>query len=131
MGSINPVVDLRRRLVIGIGGLTSEVGKTTLMCELLQAFPEWGAIKTTRGHYRSCGKDPQPCCISHLLQDVADKQRASEFLSKKDPRKAYRDWPVFAPDQLIRLISLMREVKATAGMRRQTIGSLRASWPVA
>jgi len=85
------------------------------------------AIKTTRGHYRSCGKDPLPCCISHLLQDVADKQRASEFLSKKDPRKAYRDWPVFAPDQLIRLISLMREVKATAGMRRQTIGSLRAS----
>jgi hypothetical protein len=27
----------------------------------------WEAIKTTRGHYRSCGKDPQSCCVSHLL----------------------------------------------------------------
>ena len=56
-----------RPLVIGIGGYTSDVGKTTLMCELLAAFPGWEAIKTTRGHYRSCGKDPHACCVSHLL----------------------------------------------------------------
>jgi molybdopterin-guanine dinucleotide biosynthesis protein len=54
-------------IVVGIGGYTSEVGKTTLLCELLRAFPGWEAIKTTRGHYRSCGKDPHACCVSHLL----------------------------------------------------------------
>jgi molybdopterin-guanine dinucleotide biosynthesis protein len=54
-------------IVIGIGGFASEVGKTTLLCELLRAFPGSEAIKTTRGHYRSCGKDPHACCVSHLL----------------------------------------------------------------
>jgi len=57
-------------VVIGVGGFTSNVGKTTLLCELLQAFPGWEAIKTTRGHYRSCGKDPHACCVSHLLGDA-------------------------------------------------------------
>lgn len=56
-------------IVVGIGGYSSEVGKTTLLCELLRAFPGWEAIKTTRGHYRSCGKDPHACCVSHLLGD--------------------------------------------------------------
>ena len=54
-------------IVIGVGGFASSVGKTTLLCELLRAFPGWEAIKTTRGHYRSCGKDPHACCVSHLL----------------------------------------------------------------
>ncbi|HKO42113.1 MAG TPA: hypothetical protein VJU84_02400 [Pyrinomonadaceae bacterium] len=58
-----------RPLIVGVGGLTSEVGKTTLLCKLLEMFPGWEAIKTTRGHYRSCGKDPHACCVSHLLQD--------------------------------------------------------------
>ena len=56
-------------VVIGVGGFNSDVGKTTLMCELLKAFPGWEAIKTTRGHYRSCGKDPHSCCVSHLLSE--------------------------------------------------------------
>lgn len=56
-------------VVIGVGGFTSNVGKTTLLCELLKAFPGWEAIKTTRGHYRSCGKDPHACCVSHLLSE--------------------------------------------------------------
>jgi hypothetical protein len=56
-------------LIVGVGGLSSNCGKTTLMCELLRAFPGWEAIKTTRGHYRSCGKDPESCCVSHLLSD--------------------------------------------------------------
>lgn len=60
---------LPRPTIIGVGGFTSEVGKTTLLCDLLRAFPGWEAIKTTRGHYRSCGKDPQACCVSHLLAD--------------------------------------------------------------
>ena len=56
-------------IIIGVGGFTSDVGKTTLLCELLRAFPGWEAIKTTRGHYRSCGKDPEACCVSHLLSE--------------------------------------------------------------
>jgi molybdopterin-guanine dinucleotide biosynthesis protein len=60
---------MRDPFVIGVGGFTSNVGKTTLICELLRAFPGWEAIKTTRGHYRSCGKDPQTCCVSHLLSE--------------------------------------------------------------
>ena len=58
---------MSRPIVIGVGGFASNVGKTTLLCQLLQAFPGWEAIKTTRGHYRSCGKDPHACCVSHLL----------------------------------------------------------------
>jgi len=60
---------MRHPIIIGIGGFTSNVGKTTLLCELLKAFPGWEAIKTTRGHYRSCGKDPKACCVSHLLSE--------------------------------------------------------------
>lgn len=58
-----------RPMIVGIGGLTSEVGKTTLLSKLLGAFPGWEAIKTTRGHYRSCGKDPHMCCVSDLLSE--------------------------------------------------------------
>ena len=56
-------------IIICIVGYTSNVGKTTLLCDLLKAFPGWEAIKTTRGHYRSCGKDPKACCVSHLLSE--------------------------------------------------------------
>ena len=75
-----------RPLVIGIGGYTSNVGKTTLLCELLAAFPGWEAIKTTRGHYRSCGKDPVACCVSHLLsaEPVVRSGREANYEAGKD-----------------------------------------------
>jgi molybdopterin-guanine dinucleotide biosynthesis protein len=57
------------RATIAVSGFSSNAGKTTLVCELLRAFPGWEAIKMTRGHYRSCGKDPHACCVSHLLRD--------------------------------------------------------------
>ncbi len=57
------------RITVAVGGFSSEVGKTTLLCELLRAFPGWEAIKMTRGHYRSCGKSAHACCVSHLLKD--------------------------------------------------------------
>jgi hypothetical protein len=56
-----------RPTIISISGFSSNVGKTTLMCEMLKRFNGWEAIKISRGHYRSCGKDPQACCISPLL----------------------------------------------------------------
>jgi molybdopterin-guanine dinucleotide biosynthesis protein len=58
-----------RRTVVSISGLSSDTGKTSLICELLASTPGWEAIKVTRGHYRSCGKDPHACCVSHLLSD--------------------------------------------------------------
>jgi len=55
--------------IVAVSGLSSNTGKTTLVCELLKRLPGWEAIKLTRGHYRSCGKDPKGCCVSDLLRD--------------------------------------------------------------
>jgi hypothetical protein len=55
--------------IVTVSGTCSEVGKTTLVCELLGRLPGWAAIKVTRGHYRSCGRDPDTCCVSGLLGD--------------------------------------------------------------
>ncbi len=74
------------RTVVAVGGFSSEVGKTTLLCEFLRAHPGWEAIKMTRGHYRSCGKDPHACCVSHLLGDkpVIRSGHAQTYAPDKD-----------------------------------------------
>jgi molybdopterin-guanine dinucleotide biosynthesis protein len=59
----------RHPFIVAVSGLSSNTGKTTLACELLKELPGWEAIKLTRGHYRSCGKDPSGCCVSDLLRD--------------------------------------------------------------
>jgi molybdopterin-guanine dinucleotide biosynthesis protein len=71
---------------VAISGFSSNAGKTTLVCELLRAFPGWEAIKMTRGHYRSCGKDPHACCVSHLLKDepVVRSGHAETYAPGKD-----------------------------------------------
>jgi molybdopterin-guanine dinucleotide biosynthesis protein len=71
---------------IAISGFSSDAGKTSLLCELLRAFPGWEAIKITRGHYRSCGKDPHACCVSHLLQEepVIRSGREETYTPGKD-----------------------------------------------
>ena len=86
---MNSFSNNNRLTIIGIGGLTSEVGKTTLLCNLLSAFPGWEAIKTTRGHYRSCGKDPHTCCVSDLLSEeaVVRSGRESTYAAGKDTGK--------------------------------------------
>jgi molybdopterin-guanine dinucleotide biosynthesis protein len=75
-----------RPIIVAVGGFASEVGKTTLMCRLLKSLPAWEAIKTTRGHYRSCGKDPHACCVSHLLGDepVVRSGREQTYAPGKD-----------------------------------------------
>lgn len=77
---------MSRPLIVAVGGFASNVGKTTLMCDLLRARPGWEAIKTTRGHYRSCGKDPLACCVSHLLSDapVVRSGRDETYTDGKD-----------------------------------------------
>lgn len=59
----------QRPTIIAVSGLSSNTGKTTLVCDLLERLPGWEAIKLTRGHYRSCGRDPQGCCVSDLIRD--------------------------------------------------------------
>jgi molybdopterin-guanine dinucleotide biosynthesis protein len=58
-----------RPIIVAVSGLSSNTGKTTLACELIKHLPGWEAIKLTRGHYRSCGKDPSGCCVSDLLRE--------------------------------------------------------------
>ena len=74
------------RTTVAISGFSSDAGKTTLLCELLNAFQGWEAIKITRGHYRSCGKDPHACCVSHLLGDepLVRSGRAETYTPGKD-----------------------------------------------
>jgi hypothetical protein len=74
------------RTTVAISGFSSDAGKTTLLCELLGAFPGWEAIKITRGHYRSCGKDPHACCVSHLLgeEPLVRSGRAETYARGKD-----------------------------------------------
>ena len=56
------------------------------MCELLQRLPGWEAIKLTRGHYRSCGRDPKGCCVSDLIREhpVIRSGRAANYEIGKD-----------------------------------------------
>jgi molybdopterin-guanine dinucleotide biosynthesis protein len=75
-----------RPTIIAVGGFNSNSGKTTLVCELLRALRGWEALKMTRGHYRSCGKDPHACCVAHLLSDepVVRSGRAETYAPGKD-----------------------------------------------
>jgi molybdopterin-guanine dinucleotide biosynthesis protein len=81
------ISDFRR--VVVIAGTSSNVGKTTLLCDLLRELTRnesWEAIKLTRGHYRSCGKDPSACCVSHLLSDqpTVRSGRGGTYAAGKD-----------------------------------------------
>ncbi|MFL6230510.1 MAG: hypothetical protein ACJ741_17190 [Pyrinomonadaceae bacterium] len=71
---------------VAVGGFTSNSGKTGLVCELLRAFPGWEAIKVSRGHYRSCGRDPHACCVSPLLgeEPTLRSGRAETYAPGKD-----------------------------------------------
>src|SRR5258707_10908186 len=77
---------INRPGVVAVSGFSSNVGKTTLVCELLRQLPGWEAIKLTRGHYRSCGRDPAGCCVSDLLRDepVIRSGRAANYQIGKD-----------------------------------------------
>ncbi|HLL77103.1 MAG TPA: hypothetical protein VK421_17755 [Pyrinomonadaceae bacterium] len=75
-----------RPTTVAVGGFTSNSGKTTVVCELLRAFAGWEAIKMSRGHYRSCGKDPRACCVSPLLgsEPTVRSGRAETYVPGKD-----------------------------------------------
>ena len=73
-------------IVVAVSGFSSNVGKTTLVCDLLRQLPGWEAIKLTRGHYRSCGRDPAGCCVSDLIRDepVIRSGREGNYAPGKD-----------------------------------------------
>jgi molybdopterin-guanine dinucleotide biosynthesis protein len=78
--------DSMRPTIVAVGGFTSNSGKTTLVCELLARLRGWEAIKVSRGHYRSCGRDPHACCISPLLGEEPSVRsgRAETYAPGKD-----------------------------------------------
>lgn len=75
-----------RPVIVAVGGFNSNSGKTTLVCELLSRLKGWEAIKVSRGHYRSCGRDPEACCISPLLgeEPVVRSGRMETYAAGKD-----------------------------------------------
>ena len=106
---------------VAIAGISSEVGKTTLLCQLLQELRGWEAIKITRGHYRSCGKDPHSCCVSHLLGDepLIRSGFQQTYASDKDTGRywdagaANVHWVIVTDDQVERGIQLaLARIKA-------------------
>jgi hypothetical protein len=78
------------------------------MCELLRRLPGWEAIKLTRGHYRSCGKDPQGCCVSDLLRDepLIRSGREANYEAGKDTGRFWDagavnvHWVIVGEDQV-------------------------------
>jgi len=102
---------------VAIAGVSSEVGKTTLLCELLRECTGWEAIKITRGHYRSCGKDPHACCVSHLLsaEPVIRSGFQQTYVSDKDTGRYWEagaanvHWVIVTDDQVEEGIQLALE----------------------
>jgi len=100
-------------MIVAVSGFSSNVGKTTLMCELIRRLPGWEAIKLTRGHYRSCGRDPETCCVSDLLdeQPVVRSGRAANYEVGKDTGRfwdagaANVHWVIVTDDQVERGIN--------------------------
>jgi hypothetical protein len=117
---------------VAISGFSSNAGKTTLLCELLRAFPGWEAIKITRGHYRSCGKDPHACCVSHLLSDepVMRSGREGTYAHGKDTGRywdagaANVHWLIVTEPQVERGIKLALENVLAEGVFIEGTGFL-------
>ncbi|HYP27760.1 MAG TPA: hypothetical protein VE262_13670 [Blastocatellia bacterium] len=97
-----------RPTLVSISGFSSNVGKTTLVCDLLKLFPGWEAIKVSRGHYRSCGKSPSACCIGPLLGEkpLVLSGREGTYSEGKDSGRYWESgasnvhWVVCTSDQV-------------------------------
>src|SRR5438132_4985948 len=97
-----------RPTIVAVSGFSSNVGKTTLVCELLRQLPGWEAIKLTRGHYRSCGREPHNCCVSDLLRNepVIRSGRKANYEVGKDTGRFWDagasnvHWAIVTDDQV-------------------------------
>lgn len=105
---------MTKHTIVAVGGFTSDSGKTTLVCELLRGLPGWEAVKMTRGHYRSCGRDPHACCVSPLLgeEPVVRSGREETYEAGKDTGKYWEagaanvHWAIVTDGQVGRGIEL-------------------------
>ena len=101
-------MSVKKPTIVAVSGLSSNTGKTTLVCELLKRLTGWEAIKLTRGHYRSCGKDPNGCCVSDLLRDepLIRSGREENYETGKDTGRfwdagaANVHWVIVGEDQV-------------------------------
>ncbi|HEX8891577.1 MAG TPA: hypothetical protein VF779_20680 [Pyrinomonadaceae bacterium] len=118
---------------VAISGFSSNAGKTTLLCELLRAFPGWEAIKITRGHYRSCGKDTETCCVSHLLSDepVIRSGHRETYTPGKDTGRYWEagasnvHWVIVTEQQVERGVKLALEQVKAGGVFVEGTGFLK------
>lgn len=112
--------------VLVVAGASSNSGKTTLVGAMLRhltAATPWEAIKVTRGHYRSCGKDPHACCVSDLLGAAATVRsgRAQTYARGKDTGR-YWDASASNVHWVIATDEQVEAGTATALARVQTLG---------
>ena len=85
---------------------------------------DWEAIKLTRGHYRSCGKDPQGCCVSDLLRNepVIRSGREANYEKGKDTGRFWDagavnvHWVIVGEDQVEAGINQALSRVKTAGV---------------
>ena len=113
-----------RPIIVAVSGLSSNTGKTTLACELISRLPGWEAIKLTRGHYRSCGKDPSGCCVSDLLRDepLIRSGRDENYEKGKDTGRFWDagatnvHWVIVGEDQVEQGITRALERVQSAGV---------------
>src|SRR5215813_13522167 len=114
----------KRPTVVAVSGFSSNVGKTTLVCELLREFQGWEAIKLSRGHYRSCGRDAAACCVSDLLREepVVRSGREANYQVGKDTGRFWDSgaanvhWVIVKDDQVAQGISEALDRVETAGV---------------
>lgn len=80
-----PLHETNLPAVIAVGGFSSGTGKTSLICDLLQSFPDWEAIKMALEDFGSC-QDPQAARVSHLLshEPLVRSDREQTYVPGKD-----------------------------------------------
>ena len=73
---------------------------------------DWEAIKLTRGHYRSCGRDPAGCCVSDLLRDepVVRSGPGSQLSVRKGHRALLGSVPQMSIGSLRKMIRSRKEL---------------------
>ncbi len=97
--------------IVVIAGAASNTGKTTLLCDLLRELSRdepWEAIKLTRGHHRSCGREPHACCVGDLLSDhpLIRSGREATYVFGKDTGRYWEagasnvHWVIATDDQV-------------------------------
>jgi LAO/AO transport system kinase len=99
-----------RPIIIGIGGAHSNVGKTTIACQILRRLNGWGAIKYTKtSFYSSIVDDPEA-----LLQEDKDTSRlmnagAQDVLWVQSPSEGIQEILQIAIDRLSHVQGIILE----------------------